>query len=315
MKKALPVILIFLFVSIFGKHILGQNPLRTDGTAFTVPVKVIELSLFRAAKYGLTENDELSTHPIGMFILPHAFYKRRWIRFDLFNKHFQFSSRHGLYFPKFALNFNQRRLPFAFTKYQPENAAVPGVLAFQNEILVSHYLHEPDHCSAGDFLITGRLGFKYALKFSPLDQPLIYQSILYRETAVLIPGFVWYTGAQLDGHINNTYNYFADLNYYAYGFVNNYSVESKAGIYGYSGKHLSGFVGLKLAFSTMPDRNRFLIMPIAGLSYFIDLRKRKKHGTDLFGNKKPFKHDNSLERDDKYYEDLEKRENLQDTIQ
>ena len=314
MKKTALIFFLISFLFHFKKG-ESQNPLRTDGTAFTVPVKMLELSLFRPAKYGLTKKDELTAHPVGMFILPHAFYKRKWIRFDLFGKHFQFSSRHGLYFPKFALNFNQKRLPFGFTKYQPEDATVPGVLALQNEVLLSHYLHEPDHCSAGDYLITGRLGFKYALKFSPLEHPVIYQSILYRETAVLLPGFIWYAGGQLDGHINYTYNYFADLDYYAYGFINNYSIEGKAGIYGYYGKHLSGFAGIKLGFSTMPDRNRFLIMPIAGFSYFIDMRKRKKSGTDLFGRKKPFKHNNSLERDDKYYEDLEKRENLQDTIQ
>ena len=314
MKKTFFIVCIFLFFLSAGNS-FAQNPLRTDGTAFTIPIKTLELSLFRPAKYGLTKKDELSIHPIGFFILPHAFYKRQWLKFELFNQRFLFSSRHGLYFPKFALNFNQRRLPFGFTKYQPDNATVPGVLAFQSEVLLSHYLHEPDHCSAGDYLLTLRLGFKYGLKFSSFDQPLIFQSILYRETAVLLPGFIWYAGGNINGHINYTYNYFADLNYYAYGFVNNYSVESKIGIYGYSGKHLSGFAGLKFGFSTMPDRNRFLIMPIAGFSYFIDFRKRRKSGTDLFGRKKPFKHDNSLERDDKYYEDLEKRENLKDTIQ
>jgi len=314
MSKILPYILILFLINVSISDSFGQNPLRTDGTAFTVPIKTLELSLFRPAKYGLTKKDEISAHPLAFFIMPHVFYKRKWIKFGLFNQRFLFSSRHGLYFPRFALKLSQR-LPFNFTKFQPENANVPGVLALQNEIMLSHYLHEPDHCTAGDYLVTVRLGFKYGFKFSSFDEPLIYQSVLYRETAVLIPGFIWYAGAQLDGHINYTFNYFADLKYYAYGFINNYSVESKAGIYGYSGKHLSGFAGLKLAYSTIPDRNRFLIMPIAGISYFIDMRKRKKNGTDLFGRKKPFKHDNSLERDDKYYEDLEKRENLKDTIQ
>ncbi len=314
MKKLFPIILILILTSGLKHSVFGQNPLNTDGTAFTVPIKTLELSLFRPAKFGLTEKDELSAHPLAFFVMPHIFYKRQWLRFELFNQRFLVSSRHGIYYPKFALNLNQR-LPFGFTHFQPEDTNVPGALAFQSEVLVSHYLHEPDHCSAGDYLITARLGFKYALKFSQIDEPLINQSILYRETAVLIPGFIWYVGADLDGHLNYTYNYFADLDYYAYGFVNNYSLESKLGISGYYGKHFSGFAGLKLAFSTMPGHNRFLVMPIAGFSYFIDMRKRKKNGTDLFGRKKPFKHDNSLERDDKYYEDSEKRKNLADTIQ
>ncbi len=314
MKKLLSFILILIFANVSADSVFGQNPLSTDGTAFTVPIKTLELSLFRPAKFGLTKKDELSLHPLAFFVMPHIFYKRQWTKFELFAQRFLFSSRHGIYYPKSALNLNQQ-LPLESVHFEPEDADVPGSLAFQSEVLVSHYLHEPDHCSAGDYLMTLRLGFKYALKFDSGDQPLIYQSVLYRETAVLLPGFIWYVGADLDGHINYTYNYFVDLDYYAYGFVNDYSVESKFGISGYAGKHLSGFAGLKLAFSTMPDRNRFLIMPIAGFSYFIDFRKRRKSGTDLFGRKKPFKHDNSLERDDKYYEDLEKRENLSDTIQ
>ncbi len=314
MKKTLFLILLF-YLTVKPENVsFGQNPLRTDGTAFTIPIKKLELSLFRPAKFGISKKDEVSMHPAGVFVLPHIFYKRRWVKFDLFGRHFQFSSKHGLYYPKPALNLNQR-LPFSFTKYEPESATVPGRLAFQSEILVSHFLHEPDHCSPGDYLITGRLGFKYSLNLSDSEHPLIYQSILYRETAVLIPGFIWYSGVQLDGHINFTFNYFADLKWYAYGFVNDYSIESKFGIYGYSGRHLSGFAGLKFAYSSIPDKNRFLVMPIAGFSYFIDFRKRRKSGTDLFGRKKPFKHDNSLDRDDKYYEELEKRESLKDSIQ
>jgi len=314
MKKLLSFILIIIFANISVSSVFGQNPLNTEGTAFTVPIKTLELSLFRPAKFGLTKKDELSVHPLAFFVMPHIFYKRQWLKFELFTQRFLFSSRHGIYYPKFALNLNQR-LPFESVHFEPEDTDVPVTLAFQSEVLVSHYFHEPNHCSAGDYLMTLRLGFKYALKFNSPDQPLIYQSVLYRETAVLLPGFIWYAGADLDGHINYTYNYFVDLDYYAYGFVNNYSIESKLGISGYAGKHLSGFAGIKLAFSTMPDRNRFLIMPIAGFSYFINFRRRKKSGTDLFGRKKPFRHDNSMERDDKYYENLEKRKNLNDTIQ
>jgi hypothetical protein len=42
------------------------------------------------------------------------------------------------------------------------------------------------------------------------------------------------------------------------------------------------------------------------------MRLKKKWGNKLFKN--GFKHDKSLERDDKYYEMLEKRESLKDSI-
>ena len=305
---------ILLLISIFSDTnlVLAQNPLWTDGTAFTVPPKTLEISLFRPAKFGLTQKDEFSAHPLAFFIMPHVFYKRKWLKFKVFDLKFMMSSRHGIYYPFFALKLN-RRLSFGFSELVPENARIPHALALQNEIIVSHFLQEPNHCSPGNYLITGRLGFKYAFKFSPFEHPLIYQSILYRETVVFVPGLVWYVGADLDGHINFMFNYFADLDFYSYGFINNWAIESKLGLMGYRGEHISGFAGIKLAYSTIPTRNRFLIMPIAGISYTLDFRKRTEHGTELF--KKPlFKHDNSLDRDDKYYEDLEKRENLKDTI-
>ena len=312
MKKTL-FILSFFSIFLSNNELKGQNPLWTDGTAFTIQKKQLELSLFRPAKFGLTKKDELSAHPIGFFILPHAFYKRRWIKFELFERRFLFSSRHGLYYPKPALKLNSR-LPFRFSESIPEDASFPFSLAIQNEIILSHYINEPNHCSAGDKLITARVGFKYAFKFSPLEQPLIYQSILYRETVVLTPGFVWYAGVDIDGHLNPMFNYFADLDFYSHGFINSWAIESKFGLMGYYLKHWSGYAGLKLGYSTMPGRNRFLIMPIAGISYLLDFRKQKKHGKGLFKNN-IFKHDNSLERDDKYYEDLEKRESLNDSIQ
>ncbi len=310
MQKILFILIIVFFSSFI--QMKGQNPLWTDGTAFTTSKKHLELSLFRPGKYGLTKKDELSAHPLGFFVLPHLFYKRRWKKFKLFNEKFLFSSRHGIYYPRNALRINNW-LPLSYTDATPLGAPVPHTLALQNEVLVSHYLNEPSHCARGDKLITVRLGFKYAFKFSSYEQPLIYQSVLFRETIVLSPGFVWYLGADIDGHLNNMFNYFADLDFYSHGFINNWSLESKLGIMGYSGKKITGFAGIKMGYSRIAGQNKFLIMPIAGASYHIDMRMKKKHDMNLF-KKGTYKHDKSLERDDKYYEMLEKRESLNDTI-
>jgi len=305
------IFIIFLIIIISFTNLKAQNPLWTDGTAFTVAKKKLELSIFRPAKYGITKKDQISIHPLGFFILPHAFYKRRWAKFKLFDQKFLFSSRHGIYYPRIALNLNNR-LGLPFTATTPEGAIVPHSIALQNEVLVSHYLNEPSHCARGDKLITVRLGFKYAFKLSNYEQALIYKSILYRETVVLTPGLVWYVGADIDGHLNQMFNYFADIDYYAHSFVNSWAIESKLGIMGYRGKKITGFAGIKMGFSHLPDKNHFLIMPIAGASYHIDMRLKKKWGNKLFKN--GFKHDSSLERDDKYYEMIEKRESLNDTI-
>jgi len=311
MRKSLFILIIILFfLSLL--QLKGQNPLWTDGTAFTISKKHLELSLFRQGKYGITKKDQISIHPLAFFVMPHVFYKRRWAKFKLFNQKFLFSSRHGVYYPHYALRINNL-LPFNFTEALPTGLSVPHTLALQNEVLVSHYLQEPSHCYAGDRLLTLRLGFKYSFKFTSGQQALIYKPILYRETSVLSPAFIWYLGADIDGHLNAMFNYFADLDFYSQGYVENWSVESKMGIMGYRNKKISGFAGIKMAYSKNPTGNKFLIMPIAGASYHIDMRMRRKHGTDLFKNN-IFKHDKGLERDDDYYDKLEEREALSDTI-
>lgn len=291
----------------------GQNPIWSNGTAFTYTERSLELNIFNPAKYGITKKDEISAHPLVFFIMPHAFYKRRWLAFELWDLKFMMSSRHGIYYPRLALKLN-RRLNFGFSELVPVNNQIPHNIAFQNELIISHYLKEPTRCTTDNMLLTTRLGFKYSVKFNSLEHPLIYQSILFRETAVLIPGFVWYTGLGIDGNLNFMFNYFADLDFYSYGFIRNWSIESKLGIMGYRGEQWSGFAGIKLAYSDIPDKNRFLIMPIFEVSYRIDVRKKTKHGTNLFKNN-IFEHDNSLDRSDEYYEDLEKRENLKDSVQ
>jgi hypothetical protein len=310
LKKAVLILIIILSQVLCG---YAQNPIWSDGTAFTYSERMLELNVFRPAKFGITKKDEISAHPLAFFVMPHAFYKRRWLAFELWDLKFMLSSRHGLYYPHLALVLN-RNLNWHITELVPQDSLIPHNLALQNEVILSHYLKEPTRCSLDNILITARLGFKYSFKFSSFDTPLIYQSILYRETAVLVPGLVWYVGAGVDGNLNFMFNYFADLDFYSYGFINDWSIEGKAGIMGYRGEHWSGFAGLKLAYSTIPDKNRFLIFPIVDVSYRLDLRKKTKSGTGLF-DKDLFKHDSSLDRTDEYYQDEEKRENLKDSIQ
>ncbi len=310
MKKAYLILFILLTQTIGG---YAQNPIWSDGTAFTITERALELNLFRPAKFGITKKDEISAHPVAFFIMPHIFYKRRWTAFALWDLKFMLSSRHGLYYPHLALKLN-RKLNFGFSELVPLDAPVPHNIAMQNEVILSHYLKEPTRCTLDNILLTGKLGFKYGFKLNSDASPLIYQSVLYRETAVPVPGLVWYAGVGIDGNLNFMFNYFADIDFYSYGFINDWSIEGKLGIMGYRGKHLSAFGGLKLAYSTIPDRNRFLIFPIFDVSYRIDTNRKTKHGNNLF-NKELFKHDNSLDRTDDYYDKLEKRENLKDSLQ
>ncbi len=267
----------------------SQNRIWTDGTAFTIPHREVEISLFRLSKIGISKKDELSIHPLAAAVLPHLFYKRRWVKFRMFKGNYMLSSRHGVYYPSWALRLTRNLNIFNLL---PEDTQIPNSICIQNELILSRFLKEPSHCNAGDMLITGRIGFKYSFGWGESTPPVIYRSVLYRETFVVHPEIIWYVGLDLDGYLNYVLNYFVDLDFYSVKLLKYWSIESKLGIMGYLGEHWSAFGGLKLAFSTMSDRNRFLLFPIAGVSYTFKYKRKKRRGKGLF-RRKMFKYQNT----------------------
>lgn len=301
MSKLLKILLFFVIVfsSETGK---SQNQLWTDGTAFIAPYKSMELCLFRPARYAFAKKAELAAHPLAFFVFPHLFLKKKWTEIEIFKKKLHISTRHGLYYPAFVFNITRN---FEHELLLPADTSnIFYVFGFQNELIISHLMDEQTQCKRADKIITGRLGLKYAFKNSESVTPVVLQSVLFRETMVFSPEFVWYLGLRFDARLNNTFNYFADLNFYSVGLaVDYFSVESKAGIMGYSGERLKGFAGIKTGFSTISDKNRFLIIPIAGFSYTFPVKSKKGKELGLFG-RKMFKHkDTSIEGEIKYMDE------------
>ncbi len=271
-------------IFIFGlKTSKAQHPFWTDGTAFTVPRRTFELCLFRPARYGLTKKAELSAHPVAFFVFPHLFLKRRLIDFEIKRrKKFYVSTKHGLYYPTFLLNKADNLDTYLLNNFYESSS----IIVLQNEIIVSHFLDKQTHCNVADKMITGNIGLKYAYNSSDSISPVVLQSILFRETMVFTPEYIWYIGLRFDAHLSMIFNYFVDFNFYSVGLgVDFYSVESKAGIMGYSGKNIKAFVGIKTGYSTMIDKNRFLLMPIAGISYSFKRKAKREKELGLFGRK------------------------------
>lgn len=292
------IIILSFILTINFLYVAAQNPIWTRGNAFTVPYKKIEINLLSPSKYGITRKSEISAHPIAFFVMPHIFFKHKWIKFLLFNRSVMMSSRHGLYYPTGALNFTKK---FNYDFLLSSDTEVPYSIAAQNEILLSTFINEPSQCNAGNNLITLKAGFKYALNFGNSSPPLIEQAVLYRESAVADNAFIWYTGLKIDAALSPIFNYFAGIDFYSQGLFKNISLEGKAGIMGYSGRSWSGMLGLKTAYSFIPSGNKFIIIPIFDITYSLKLKKDKGKEMSLFG-REIFKHDNSL--------DIEGEENI-----
>lgn len=279
MKKLFFQIVLFIIINFcISVNINAQNPLWTTGTAITVRKNILELNIFEPARYGITKRWEVSSHPVGFFVMPHIFTKYMWTQKVLFKKKFIISSQHGFYYPTWALNLVRNK---GISDYLPLDTKIPHILAFRNELLISHYINEPNHCEAGNNLLTLRLGVKYSLTKGESTPPIIYQSILYRETMVFSPKPVIYLGVDLDATLNSMFNYFVDLEFHSIGFIPKYwAVESKAGIVGYTGKRVRAFVGAKFAYSKIPGDSKFSMIPIGDISWSFRIKKNraKEHG-------------------------------------
>lgn len=296
MKRALFLALVFLSLN-FGPDVSAQNPIWTNGTAKTIAYRNVEISLLRPARLAVGRKSELAMHPIGTFALPHLFFKHEWFTFK-FRKHtYLFSSRHGLYYPTVAERFAAKR-PGLFKLFRPEDV-FNHALGFQNEILISRWLKPPSQCYPGNNLLTLKLGAKYSFGLEKPYSPAAPQVILYRETKVFEPKLVSYIGLGIDAHLNSTFNWFADLDFYNTGqFLEDFNIEAKAGIMGYSGRHWSALVGAKGGFASLGGDNRLFVFPVADIAYTFKRKGKRKKEMGLFGNEVFKYQDTSEEGDD-----------------
>ncbi len=98
--------------------------LWTVGTARTIPEHRLEISMFRPARFGVTNSLEVSANPFVFLMLPHAQVKKNW-----YNREIMIASVHGLNFPRRALKKLKKRNKAG---YLGSDVVVPTILAFKN---------------------------------------------------------------------------------------------------------------------------------------------------------------------------------------
>ncbi len=277
MKFKIVLLIIFIFSITLAQ---AQNQLWTQGTAHTLSKHRLSVSLLKPTRFGLTHRTELQAHPLAFFAMPHLAIKHAWVEKIFFKRKFLFSSYHGIYYPTLALNLTRKRNN---EKLLPITTQVPQLLAFRNELRVSHFLKPSTSCKRANQLLTLRLGIKNAFSFGASSPPIIVQPIMFRETMVFFPEPAWYAGLDFDAHLNQTFNYFIDIDYHSIGWKwKQWAVESKMGIMGYSGRRMSAMIGAKLSYSKLLNENKFYALPIADISWTFRIKRRKEKELELF---------------------------------
>jgi hypothetical protein len=223
------------------------------GTAYTLPAGRFETGVFAPLRYGLTDDLELSVHPLWFFTWPGVTARKQWMHRDAWT----ITTSHSLEVPTPFLRLIQvdgtggiiptdNRVPwFGLTDQR---------LLFTAEVLPGHDL-------------TWFMGFSAAahaggMRMDTIDYPLVYPRL-----SALYNGITARAGLDLDGRIRGDFHYTVDFDLFVMpeDDQTRLAFEHSAGVIYRSGRRWQVFVGYKFAWSQLPFGSERVWLPLVDL--------------------------------------------------
>jgi len=287
MVKKVKIICFLIFsILIFSISGYSQCPFSTIGTAKTVSKNELNLSLFYFSLYGLTKTLEIEAKPLEFAILPHINLKKTWYykksernKNWLKSRNLIIGSLHGINYPTMTLKLARNK---GFRNLMPITTDIPKILAFRNEILISTILKNKTSCDPSNFLLTLKLGTKFALQKGENTLPYFDNPFLFRETSIYHKKLLWYVGLGLDGHLYSNVNFSIDFDYKSIGLKTDYrALEHNFLLYGQTGSRdrIRLSIGYKVSWSNFPNK-KFGVFPLFDITYIF--KTSKANSRDLF---------------------------------
>lgn len=283
MKKIIFLNIIILILCNLSK---AQIPIWTIGTPKTIQKKEFNLSMFYFSKYGITKKLEIQTKPLEFALIPHLNIKKTWYYRKATHDKNWLKSRsliigtiHGINYPTLFMKLIKNR---NFKNLINENAEIPNIFAFRNELLISTMLKNKTSCESSNYLLTLKIGTKFSIIKGLNTLNYFENSFLFRETSTYHERLLWYLGLGLDGHLYSNLNFSVDFNYYSVGLKTYYrSFEHNGLIYWYAGKKskIRMALGYKASFSNFPFQKTG-IFPMFDITYIF--KRDKRNGSGLF---------------------------------
>jgi hypothetical protein len=244
-----------LLIVLFSLSVLlGQETntkLWSEGSAYILPKKRIELGLFQPLRYGQSERIEWSTHPIYFFIIPNLNIK--W--FHGFYDDVAIASRYSIYYPTMLLRTISREGTGGIISPEFE---IPQMIGFNGEALFSKRLYE-------NTILTAKLGLAFGVKFGGLDErTTIDLPLVYNRLAVFYHGYQLRGGVDLDGHLYKRWYYSLDMDYfYIPNIDHNKTFEHKGLLIWQKSEKTRLTIGYKLIYGEYPFASQWhLFIPL-----------------------------------------------------
>jgi hypothetical protein len=222
MKSRMFKLVLFAFVSTF--NVFTQEKIWSDGSARTIPHSRFEMGFIQTpARYGLTDDIELSGYLLWEVLVPNLDLKKYWTT----TNGFIISTTHSLYSPTPLLRYVAKE---RIGGLLPPDNYIPLFLVFDSFGIVSYeFLHL--HTA------TARLGGKFAFaindrtnehpdyeRLQTIDYPFIFSKTAFLTKT---PAFSPEIGFAINGPLIGNLDYATKFNLYFFGIRDNLRAENK----------------------------------------------------------------------------------------
>ncbi|MBU1243233.1 hypothetical protein KJ612_08530 [Myxococcota bacterium] len=226
----------------------------SPGTAYTLPAGRFETGVFGPLRYGLTDDLELSAHPLWFFVWPGVTAKKQWMHHGAWT----IATSHSLEVPTPFLRLIQVDGTGGII---PTDNTIPWFLQTEQRMIVTAEW-APGHD------VTWYMGFIAAAHAGGMRMDTIDYPLAYPRLSALYNGLSLRAGLDLDGRLRGDFYYSVDFDLFVLPEdETRFAFEHSAGVSYRFGRRWSVFVGYKYAWSQLPFGSERVFLPLVDVTW------------------------------------------------
>ena len=277
LKRYFIVIVIFLSfsVSLYPQ----ESDIWTSGNARIIPYKEFSAGVLNPVRYSAFRQLEFSSHLLYAPLIPNFSAKKYWTEF----KEVLITSKHTVAYPSPALNFfNDPK----FGGFVEPGKDFSSIIHLNTEFLFSRWLFVDKNCDVSNYLLTFKIGGRYALNTPDNAIPEVRYPYFFHRTYIYGGYWGWYTGFDLDGRFSKNLDFKVNVDFISAGMATDYFAIENTGLLIFNlNKKFKIAAGYKGIYCTLPEKKSLNVFPLIDVLYYFSWPKGDEK--NLFGSK-PF---------------------------